>query len=630
MRETVRESERERAYLWARLALLSLAVAPFCLLYFSGYTFLTLSVLTLNFFGWIIAHLFYDSLIHFGRAISQSSAKLELSSVPGGVVRRFQHFLYEIQRFHRAGNAADLANYLEKEDSSQSLQQLLQLAYDEFRAQAVELALFDESSGAWSQSLMIGVPKTAQAQEMLSDHNRAGETITPRGVRIIRSPLSFAGTFFGTLRVEFRPGYPALPSDKQIVSLYAKQAALLLVNVRFTEEIVRLREKSEESVRAKTGFLANLSHEIRGPLGSILNGLELILEGLCGPIEQQVRETCEIIQKSAKHLLDLVNDVLDYAKVEAGKISANPVTLPLKALLSDLSSVVRAEAVAKNHKLVLEPVEEKLALSCDKRHARQMIINLLTNAIKYTPDGGTITLRGEHFRDNRVKISVSDTGVGIPASERSKVFGAFERVENKYSLSQRGTGLGMSLTKDLVELNGGTVDFESNEGEGSTFWLILPAEELSEELPISTALGDEELSPQGKGESILLVSKDKNESEMMERYLVHQGFHLMTANNAPEVMKVLREITPQLAVVEGDASEDSGDELVSLIRANPKTQDIPIIFVSPKAFVFDIERYLKIGVDRCLSKPVQLRELALTARQLLLSSSGERKQTGKE
>jgi CheY-like chemotaxis protein/anti-sigma regulatory factor (Ser/Thr protein kinase) len=379
-----------------------------------------------------------------------------------------------------------------------------------------------------------------------------------------------------------------------------------------------MRVAGEESTRAKTGFLANLSHEIRGPLGIILNGVELINDGLCGPVTESQRETLGMIKQNGDHLLDLVNDVLDYAKVEAGKIKAKPVKLKVGSLLTDLSNVVRSQSIAKKQDLKTDPVEKDLTLLCDKRHARQMLINLLTNAVKYTPLNGSIHISAERIPGNRIKITVADTGIGIPVAERSKVFGAFERVEDKYAQSQVGSGLGMPLTKRLAEVNKGTVDFESEQGVGSTFWLILPAAETVEEEEI---LGGTEkrqgVFARGRGEAILLVDRENDERDMLERYLAHQGFKVINAANGAEVLRTLREWPIDLAVVEYDLPDITGEEMVGMIRQNPAAADLPIVMLSSKAFVFDIERFLKLGVDRCLSKPVDLCEIADTARQLI-------------
>src|SRR5262249_18421399 len=157
---------------------------------------------------------------------------------------------------------------------------------------------------------------------------------------------------------------------------------------------------------------------------------------------------------------------LDYAKVESGRITPKKVVVVVNELLQDLAGVIRSQAEAKGHKVVAKPGDEALAISCDRRHLRQMLINLLTNAVKDTPNGGRIEVWAERIAGNRIKIYVKDSGVGIDEKDRYKVFTAFERIENAYSMNQVGTGLGMPLTKRLAEVNNGSIDFDSKPGEG--------------------------------------------------------------------------------------------------------------------------------------------------------------------
>lgn len=318
------------------------------------------------------------------------------------------------------------------------------------------------------------------------------------------------------------------------------QGALLLVDARYTDELVRMKQLGDESVRAKTGFLAHLSHEIRGPLGIILNGVELNLEGLCGDITSMQRETLTMIQDAGEHLLDLVNDVLDYAKAEAGMmIGGNPQTISLKPFLDDLANVIRSQAQLKGHKVIVSEIPEDLAMSCDKRHARQMMINFLTNAVKYTPANGVITIGAERLANARLRISVADTGVGIPEDQRDKVFGAFERVDDQYSLAQQGTGLGMPLTAKLADANGGSVDFESEPGKGSTFYINLPAvtavaqDESQDVVAVQKVVGN--------GDVILIADANTDSRMMLEQYFKNLGFTVVATKAGRQMLKAFRE-----------------------------------------------------------------------------------------
>lgn len=570
--------------------------------------------------GWVLVGLFVLKERRIYSTIAAASKLVGLSEPQGELARLVESFAFEFTRFIRTINSFQGSASSGKKDLGESLRKISKMVYVELRANAVEMSLFDEVSRQWSQAMVIGAPRGVNSQAMMAAAAEARErqVLVYDDYQVLVMPVIFAGKVFGAIRVELARAVQPTQNDIELLHLFAVQGALALIDSRFTDELLRMRRASEETVRAKTGFLANLSHEIRGPLGIILNGVELIRDGLCGPVSEHQQSTLTMIKESGDHLLDLVNDVLDYAKVEAGKIIPKPVQIPLRDLLDDLSAVVRTQAIEKGHTLEVLPVDPTLGMLCDKRHARQMLINFLTNAVKYTPQGGRITVSATRVSGNRARVAVEDTGIGIPENQKDKVFAAFERVDDKYALSQMGTGLGMPLTRRLAEVNLGSADFESKQGEGSTFWITLPAVEI-EALAASESRSGEpaKLAPQGHGESILLIDHDQSTRQMLGTYLQSQGFEILQAKSGGEVLRILREKQVELAVVESDMPDLPGEELVAAIRSMPNAASVPIILLSSKAFVFDIERFLKLGVDRCLSKPVTLSEVAVTARRLI-------------
>lgn len=538
----------------------------------------------------------------------------------GELVDEIASQLQDMRRYYNSAFAVQLDESIPTGHVESRLCSIAEIAQEELRARSVEISLYDEESRLWSRTLLVGEPFSVEGQSMLAESPAALEETTvlrtPTGA-VVASPLRFSGAVFGAIRAELFSGHTPDKGDLDIIKLCANQCASVLANSRFTQDLIRMKRLADESVKVKTGFLANLSHELRGPLGIILNGTELILDGLCGEITDHTRDTVRMVKSSGEHLLDLVNDVLDYAKVEAGKVVPKPVEVSVKELLVDLGKITRSQAESKKHKVIVEPVDETLGMVCDKRHARQMLLNFLTNAIKYTPEGGTITVSAEKTAANRVRISVKDSGVGIPEDQRGKVFAAFERVDHKYSSAQTGTGLGMPLTKRLAEANGGLVDFESQENVGSTFWLTLPYVQRGSEETTGTRLATQAVLPLGRGETVLLVDPDAHARGLVETYLQKEGFSVFAAGSGRDVLRALRETNIAIAVLENDLPDLSGVELVAALRAHPKGASVPVVLVSAKAFVFDVEHFLKMGVDRCLSKPVDLREVAVTARRLI-------------
>ena len=602
------------------LAAVAVAVVPSILFFTHRETFRVELLLVIQALGWIIAAFLADFRIKLAREVDHGLSEYKLSAEGDTLEEKLGRYLKQSARFHRASYSFLLgAGGKNSLEVGESLREIAMIALKELNAKAVELSLFDKNSGLWSQAIILGDPSSQNTQSMLNEASEVNllQIVQDGDYKVIKQELEFAGNDFGALRVELEKDQEVTEEDKQVLKLLGVHGALLLVDSEFTNELLRMRRTSEESVQAKTGFLANLSHEIRGPLGVILNGVELTMDGLCGPVTDLQKETLRMMKDNGDHLLDLVNDVLDYAKVEAGKISAKPMEIQVSELLKDLMTLVRSQAVAKGHKLSCEEVDPKLGVLCDKRHSRQILINFLTNAIKYTPEGGEVTLGAEREANNRLRVWIKDSGVGIPEEDWPKVFGAFERVDNKYSNAQVGTGLGMPLTKKLAEVNGGSVDFTSADGEGSTFWVQLPAVEIERNENEELAENSKEELPQGNGESILIVDHNDDTRNMYGQYLTNQGFKVCLAASGREVLKIIREEELSLAIVENDIPDIGGEDMVLAMRANPRVQRVPIILLSSKAFVFDIEHFIKLGVDRCLSKPVELIELAKTSRRLI-------------
>ncbi len=530
-----------------------------------------------------------------------------------------------IESLSREVDRKDVAfslNLVEKKIASQkelseSLEQIVEVAFRLLDAESVELALFDSKSGLYHSSFVLGRPFRASAQAMLSgaaeNNDISAELAANPGV--IVQPIAFAGSILGTLRIALPKGRLPLQSDRDVIAMLAIQSSVALINANYTAQLVKMRKISDETVKAKTGFLANLSHEIRGPLGIILNAVELVEDGLCGEITSDQKDVLGMAKKNGEHLLELINDVLDYAKIESGRLPAKKDAIVVNELLKDLTKVVRAQAETKSHKLNSESISEILAVSCDRRHIRQMLINFLTNAIKYTPEGGEIKIWAERIPANRIKISVSDNGIGIESSNRDKVFEAFERIDHSYSMSQLGTGLGMALTRRLAEVNGGSVDFSSEPGKGSQFWVILPAVKAPEST--SAHAVSEKTGYFGQGEEVLVIAQEGKETNMVARFLVHSGFKVLKAINREEAVSAINQGTVELVLLDNDLLEKDEIDLINALRQDNSNPAVPIILLSTRGFVFDIEKYLKAGVDRCVTKPVELKKLAEICRELI-------------
>jgi signal transduction histidine kinase len=290
---------------------------------------------------------------------------------------------------------------------------------------------------------------------------------------MVFAPMLFEGRAIGTLWVG-RPFKGAF-SDKQLALLktFAEQAVIAIQNARLFREIQDKSRQLEVANKHKSEFLANMSHELRTPLNAIIGFSEVLLERLFGELNEKQDDYLKDIHSSGRHLLSLINDILDLSKIEAGRMELELSTFELEAALSNAMTLVRERA--QRHGIALEQqVDPQLGeIAADERKFKQILVNLLTNAVKFTPDGGRIDVKARREEDN-VIVAVHDTGIGIAPEDQAAVFEEFRQVGRDYTNKQEGTGLGLALTKKFVELHGGRIWLESEPGKGSTFTFTIP------------------------------------------------------------------------------------------------------------------------------------------------------------
>ena len=248
------------------------------------------------------------------------------------------------------------------------------------------------------------------------------------------------------------------------------------------KEILIAKEAAESASRAKSAFLANMSHELRTPLNAIIGFSDSLLEGIAGALNEKQKEYAGYILESGKHLLSLINDVLDLSKVEAGKMELELSSFDLKELLRKSFSFVKEKAMKHNISL-LDNVDNDLApVTADERKIKQVVYNMLSNAMKFTPDGGKVGIEAKKINAGEIRVCVWDTGIGVEDKDKEKVFAEFEQIDNDYSRKYAGTGLGMPLSKKFVELHNGKMWFESEgQGKGTRFYFTLPLARINKE-----------------------------------------------------------------------------------------------------------------------------------------------------
>jgi len=273
-----------------------------------------------------------------------------------------------------------------------------------------------------------------------------------------------------TWRKEVRP---FSEREQQLVATFADQAVIAIENVRLFNEIQDKSAQLEVANKHKSEFLANMSHELRTPLNAIIGFSEVLLERLFGDLNAKQDDYLKDIFTSGKHLLGLINDILDLSKVEAGRMELEPSLFDLASAISNAMTLVRERA--QRHGIALgQQVDAKLTeITADERKFKQILLNLLSNAVKFTPDNGRIDVTARR-EENDIMVAVHDTGIGIAPEDQAAVFEEFRQVGRHYTSKQEGTGLGLALTKRFVELHGGRIWLESEPGKGSTFTFTIP------------------------------------------------------------------------------------------------------------------------------------------------------------
>ncbi len=287
------------------------------------------------------------------------------------------------------------------------------------------------------------------------------------------APMMSEGAGIGAIAIG--RDLPGALSDKQIALLrtFADQAVIAIRNAQLFREIQEKSAQLEVANKHKSDFLANMSHELRTPLNAIIGFSEVLMERMFGELNEKQADYMKDIHESGRHLLSLINDILDLSKIEAGRMDLEVSSFHLPTALSNAMTLVRERA--QRHGIALElKVDKRLGdFSADERKFKQILLNLLSNAVKFTPDGGRVDVSAE-LNSKAAEFAVRDTGIGIAPEDQQKVFAEFVQVGRDYTRKAEGTGLGLALTRRFVELHGGEIRLASTPGKGSTFTFTLP------------------------------------------------------------------------------------------------------------------------------------------------------------
>lgn len=370
---------------------------------------------------------------------------------------------------------------------------------------------------------------------------------------------------------------------------------------REEQELIAAREAAEAASRAKSEFLSSMSHELRTPMNAILGFGQLLQEEDLN--ERQAEGVHEILE-AGHHLLELINDVLDLSSIEAGKIQANLEAVPVRPLVENCLATMRSLAAQRGIELRCE-VSCECLVQADPRRLRQVLLNLLSNAIKYNREGGQVRVDCEARVDGYTRITVTDSGIGIANAAMARLFQPFERLESVYS-GIEGAGIGLALSKRLMEAMQGHIGADSTEGEGSRFWVELPSAPAASTCT-SRPCGSSAIQRCGAQypRTLLCIEDNPANQRLMRRLLSGcSGLTLLEAQTGERGIEIARERYPDLILLDIGLPGIDGFETLRRLRADARTRNIPVVAVTANAMPGDLERGREAGFDEYLVKPI--------------------------
>jgi PAS domain S-box-containing protein len=420
----------------------------------------------------------------------------------------------------------------------------------------------------------------------------------------------------------------------QQASLYEQSQQEIAERKQAQQQLTETNQQLARATRLKDEFLANMSHELRTPLNSILGMNEAIQEEIFGSINEGQLKALQTIENSSTHLLTLINDILNVAKIESGQTTLELKATEIDSLCKSSMVFIKQQALTKRIQLIPRIPKHLPEIMIDETRIRQVLINLLNNAVKFTLEGGTITLEVSQVQLessitnltplNYIKIAVIDTGIGISAENIQKLFQPFIQIDSALNRQYTGTGLGLALVKRLVELHGGNVELTSEIGVGSCFAINLPMnigdpaieEQIEHDLSGQPQIGQSQT--EGLVSPLILLAEDNAANiTIFSIYLEAKGYRILLATDGQQAIDLTKAEHPDLILMDIQMPIMDGLEATKQIRLDPNLADIPIIALTALAMEGDRDRCLEAGANEYLSKPIKLKQLDNLLKEIL-------------
>ena len=418
---------------------------------------------------------------------------------------------------------------------------------------------------------------------------------------VLAVPVLRDGQIIGAMVVRRKTVGDFSDEVKEFMQTFASQSALAVFNARLFQELERKSGELQVASQHKTDFLASMSHELRTPLNAVIGFSEVLLERMFGDLNDRQDEYLRDILSSGRHLLELLNEILDLSKVEAGQMELELSAFSIRATIEQALALVRERAALHGIVLAVEIDPAIDVIESDELRFKQVVVNLLSNAVKFTPDHGRVTVRASS-PDHRLAVSVTDTGIGIPPEDRERIFESFQQ-GRRGAPREEGTGLGLTLCRRIVTLMGGTMWLDTEVGAGSTFGFTVP---MRGTVPPPSIAGGT------SAPVVVVIDDDRASLDLVGAYLDGHGVRVVRANDGKKGLDAIRRLQPVAVVLDIRLPGIDGWEVLEELRSDPRTEMLPVIIVS---ILDERPRGLAAGAADYLVKPLARDDLLKALRR---------------
>jgi signal transduction histidine kinase/ActR/RegA family two-component response regulator len=420
---------------------------------------------------------------------------------------------------------------------------------------------------------------------------------------VLAVPMLRGEKILGVLVIRRRSTGTFPPDMRELLQTFSTQSALAIVNARLFRELETKTKELEIASRHKSEFLASMSHELRTPLNAVIGFSEVLLDRLFGEINERQEEYLRDIWNSGRHLLELLNDILDLSKVEAGQMVLEPSTFDVSSVLEWAAATQRVRATSHTITIAVQVADDVGMAENDELKFKQVVLNLVSNAVKFTPDGGRVSIAACR-KGTELNVTVTDTGVGVAADDQERIFESFQQ-GGRGAPKAEGTGLGLTLSRRFVTLMGGRMWLESTPGAGSSFGFSVP--DLREQQ------GDVASPERDELPVIVLVDDDRVSLDLLSAYLDGSGTRVLRARDGVEALEQIRKVSPVAVVLDIKLPRLDGWQVLAELKADAATAAIPVVIAS---VVDDRPRGLALGADEYLLKPIRRDKLVDALRRV--------------